>query len=75
MLLFAGWLISLIKKKWYVFFAASGLIGHFVIVFVLAPASYFKYYFPVYFMVYLYLTLYLITAFYNRNSEDSKVIL
>lgn len=75
MLLFAGWLISLIKKKWYVFFAASGLIGHFVIVFVLAPASYFKYYFPVYFMVYLYLALYLITAFYNRNREDNKVIL
>ena len=74
-LLLAGWIISLIKKKWYVFFAASGLIGHFIIVFVLAPASYFKYYFPVYFCVYLYLTLFLITAFYNRNRVDDKVTL
>ena len=74
LLLLLGWIISLIKKKWYVFFAASGLIGHFIIVFVLAPASYFKYYFPVYFTVYLYLTLFLITAVYNRN-RDTKVIL
>ena len=73
-LLLTGWLISLVRKKWFVFFAASGLIGHFIIVFILAPASYFKYYFPVYFTVYLYIILYLITAAYNRKRND-KIIL
>lgn len=39
---------SLYKKKWLYFFITGGLICHFIIVFVLAPASYFKYYFPIY---------------------------
>ncbi|MCR4591304.1 MAG: hypothetical protein K5668_10855 [Lachnospiraceae bacterium] len=56
-LLLAGCVVFLIKRKWFEFFAAGGLIGHFIIVFILAPASYFKYYFPIYFTVYLYLTL------------------
>ncbi len=56
-LLLAGFFIFPVRRMWFEFFAAAGLIGHFVIVFVLAPASYFKYYFPVYFTVYLYITV------------------
>ena len=34
-----------------------GLFAHWFIVFVLAPASYFKYYFPIYFTVYFWYIL------------------
>ncbi len=59
-LLVLGLFIFLIKRSWLEFFAAGGLIGHFIIVFILAPASYFKYYFPVYFTVYLFLMVFVI---------------
>ena len=39
---------AFIKRDWLVFFMGGGLICHWLIVFVLAPASYFKYYFPIY---------------------------
>ncbi len=48
-------ILSLIKRCWFVFFSTGGLLAHFMIVFVLAPASYFKYYFPIYIMAYFYL--------------------
>ncbi len=68
-LLLLGFFISLILRKWYVFFASSGLIGHFLIVFVLAPASYFKYYFPIYFTVYLFLALLIIGMVWRRGKR------
>ena len=48
---------SLIKRRWFDFFAAGGLLCHWFIVFILAPASYFKYYFPLYIMAYFYVIL------------------
>ena len=47
---------TLIKRKWFGMFIFGGLAAHFAIVFVLAPASYFKYYFPVYIMSYFFMT-------------------
>lgn len=66
-LLLIGFLMGLIKKKPFLFFASAGLIGHFIIVFVLAPASYFKYYFPVYFTVYLFLTVFMERKFFDTE--------
>ena len=65
-LLVIGLIIFLIRRRWFEFFASSGLAGHFVIVFILAPASYFKYYFPIYFTVYLFLTVFAVEAAENR---------
>lgn len=48
-------IISLIKRKWFDFFVMGGLLCHWFIVFILAPASYFKYYFPVYIVAYFYI--------------------
>ena len=45
-------ILSIIKRRPFTFFMTLGLFAHWFIVFVLAPASYFKYYFPVYFTVY-----------------------
>ena len=69
-LLLIGFIVFLIRKMWFEFFAAAGLIGHFIIVFVLAPASYFKYYFPIYFTVYLYITV----AAVMKASKDLNTI-
>lgn len=71
MLLLICWVMSLIKRRPFIFFASSGLICHFVIVFILAPASYFKYYFPIYFTVYLYLTLLIIFGLRDRLQPDA----
>jgi hypothetical protein len=67
-LLLLGWLLSVIKRNAFFFFGASGLICHYIIVFVLAPASYFKYYFPIYFTVYLFYVLLIIKALSERLS-------
>lgn len=48
---------SLVKRNWFDFFLWGGLMCHWFIVFVLAPASYFKYYFPLYIMAYFYVIL------------------
>lgn len=56
-IVFALLLVSLFKKKWYSFFFFGGVICHWFIVFILAPASYFKYYFPVYIMAYFYVCI------------------
>lgn len=58
---------SLIKGRWFSFFVMGGLLAHWFIVFVLAPASYFKYYFPVYITAYLYLFLLIIEQIYNKK--------
>ena len=56
-------LYCLIRRKWYTFFVTGGLMAHWSIVFILAPASYFKYYFPVYIMAYFYIIVLLIRYF------------
>ena len=63
---------SLIRQRWFSFFVSGGLLAHWFIVFLLAPASYFKYYFPVYITAYLYLFLIIIAGLYNRK-HSSKV--
>ncbi len=56
-------LICLFGRKWFGFFVSGGLMAHWFIVFVLAPASYFKYYFPVYIMAYFFAIVLLIRYF------------
>ncbi len=62
-------IVSLIRRKWYMFFVGGGLCAHWFIVFVLAPASYFKYYFPVYIMEYFYIIALMIWFFASRSSR------
>jgi hypothetical protein len=57
---------ALIKRKWFTFFLSGGLIMHFALVFVLAPASYFKYYFPIYIIAWFYVMLGIMQAIYDR---------
>lgn len=61
---------SLIRRRWFSFFLTGGVIAHWFIVFILAPASYFKYYFPVYVMAYFYLLMIILTAIYNKKGND-----
>ena len=58
---------SLIRGRWFSFFVTAGLLAHWFIVFILAPASYFKYYFPIYIIAYLYLFLLIIEQIYNKK--------
>jgi hypothetical protein len=68
-------LYSLARNRWFSFFVSGGLLAHWFIVFILAPASYFKYYFPVYITAYLYLFLVIIAGLYNRHhSTKIKII-
>ena len=55
--IFLIWGFSIIRKKGFLFFATSSVLCHFAIVFILSPASYFKYYFPIYMMGYFYIIL------------------
>ena len=64
---------SLCRKRWFTFFVMGGLIAHWFIVFVLAPASYFKYYFPVYMTAYFYLFLILLQFLYNRYHKEDPI--
>ena len=64
---------SLCRKRWFTFFVTGGLIAHWFIVFVLAPASYFKYYFPVYMTAYFYLFLILLQIIYNRFHKEDPI--
>lgn len=61
---------SLLKKRWFDFFVAGGLLCHWFIVFILAPASYFKYYFPLYIMAYFYVILGVMGLLMNRKKES-----
>ena len=60
--------VCLIRKKWFEFFMFAGLSAHAFIVFVLAPASYFKYYFPVYIVSYFYI-IFLLTGYLSKKRE------
>ncbi|HCM92317.1 MAG TPA: hypothetical protein DIS78_07115 [Lachnospiraceae bacterium] len=68
-------LYSLARGRWFTFFTTGGLLAHWFIVFILAPASYFKYYFPVYIIAYLYLLLIIIAGLYNRRHSTKIKIL
>lgn len=73
LILLCLWLYSIIRRKPFTFFMASGLCCHWFIVFVLAPASYFKYYFPIYMTMYFYLVLLLIGAAYRKYGSEDRV--
>ncbi len=70
LIVLALWLYSIIRKRAYTFFVMSGLCCHWFIVFILAPASYFKYYFPIYMTAYFYVVLLGIQAFYRRYHKE-----
>lgn len=61
---------ALVKRKWQWFLIMSGLICHWFIVFILAPASYFKYYFPIYMLGY-FATI-LSVVFYIRKKRKER---
>lgn len=62
-------IFSLIRRKWYSFFVFGGLMAHWFIVFILAPASYFKYYFPIYIVSYFYAILILIRLILCKDKD------
>lgn len=64
---------SLFRKRLFTFFATGGIIVHWFIVFILAPASYFKYYFPVYIIAYFYVLLFILQAVYNRKHTQEPI--
>ncbi|MCR5234053.1 MAG: hypothetical protein K6E53_09115 [Lachnospiraceae bacterium] len=66
---------ALTGSRWFTFFVSGGLLAHWFIVFILAPASYFKYYFPVYITAYLYLLLIIIAGVHNRKHRTKIKIL
>ena len=68
-------LYSLARGRWFTFFTTGGLLAHWFIVFILAPASYFKYYFPLYMTAYLYLFLIMIAGLYNRRHHTKIKII
>lgn len=51
------WSLCKTKERTFFLMLSLCLFAHFTIVFVLAPASYFKYYFPIYFTVYFFVIL------------------
>lgn len=57
------WSLVKIKERAFFVMLSLCLYAHFVIVFILAPASYFKYYFPVYFTTYFFVLLLLLQKF------------
>ena len=56
------WSLCRIKERAFFVMLSLCLFAHFTIVFVLAPASYFKYYFPVYFTTYFFVILLILTG-------------
>ncbi len=70
---------ALFRRRWFSFFLLGGVLVHWFIVFILAPASYFKYYFPVYITAYFYLLLLLLTVlhdhfFAKRNAQKKRIL-
>ena len=73
-ILLALFIYSIFRKRIFTFFLTGGLICHWFIVFVLAPASYFKYYFPIYMIAYFYLILLAIQLLYNHKTNPKNKI-
>lgn len=66
-------LMALIKRKWLYFFIMAGLCCHWFIVFVLAPASYFKYYLPIYMIAYFSLVFLLVIGGYDEKNHSDRL--
>ncbi|MBO4902132.1 MAG: hypothetical protein J5518_05010 [Lachnospiraceae bacterium] len=66
---------SLFRKRWFSFFLTGGVLAHWFIVFILAPASYFKYYFPVYITAYFYLLLLALQLLRFLQKKENRRIL
>lgn len=69
LILLAFVFIFMLKRRWLGFFALAGLCCHFAIVFILAPASYFKYYFPIYMTGYFTLIFAILYIFFIKNEK------
>ncbi len=65
---------TLVRRRWFSFFLTGGLLAHWFIVFILAPASYFKYYFPIYIMAYFYVLMLILAFFSGRKNEKITVL-
>lgn len=71
-LLLILFVMALVKKRWMEASAAAALLCHGFIVFILAPASYFKYYLPVYMCTYFALwALIVCTVISKCKKKDS----
>ncbi len=68
------WSLFKIKERAFYLLLSLCLFAHFLIVFVLAPASYFKYYFPVYFSVYFFAVLLVLTGELRIKSLAKKPV-
>ena len=66
------WIYSILRRRFFTFILTGGLLCHWFIVFILAPASYFKYYFPIYIIMYFYVTLLLIQMVYNKFHRENS---
>ncbi len=73
-LLFLLCLYALFRSRWWTVTMCAGLMCHSFIVFVLAPASYFKYYFPVYFVVYFWMIFLIIGEIWNLTHREEKKV-
>ncbi len=68
------WSIIKLKERAFFFMLSLCLFAHFTIVFVLAPASYFKYYFPVYFTTYYFFLLLILTGMFRVKPLPKETI-
>ncbi len=64
------WSLLKLKERAFFFMLSLCLYAHFTIVFVLAPASYFKYYFPVYFTTYFFVLLLVILHSEKTSGQE-----
>lgn len=74
-LLIAAFVYALIRRKWWTAVLSTGLLMHWFIVFILAPASYFKYYFPLYFTVYALCIWFVDGLIYHHFHREEKLIM
>lgn len=68
------WSLMKIKERAFFLMLSLCLLAHFSIVFILAPASYFKYYFPVYFTVYFFYLLLILTGVFSIKPLSKKTV-
>ena len=68
------WSFTKIKERAFFLMLSLCLLAHFAIVFILAPASYFKYYFPVYFTVYFFWLLLILTGMFGIKPLAKKAV-
>ena len=67
------WSLCKIKERAYFTLLSLCLFAHFAIVFILAPASYFKYYFPIYFTTYFFAVLIIVNHSKIIDSDGSTL--